>query len=160
MGREACSWMGLLVLAGCVGAPAGSGDCGAGEDAMRIPVRIQAEDGPVVIEAEVADDPAERSRGLMHRTCLGDRRGMLFLFPQAAQQAFWMKNTLISLDMIFIRSDRTVLGVVAEAEPETLTSRRVPGRSQFVLEIAGGEAARLGIEAGQRVEFMAPVPER
>jgi len=158
--RAGWLWIGLLSIGSCAGSSAESDDCGAEEDAFRIPVTIHAEDGPVVFQAEVADDPAERSRGLMHRTCLGEREGMLFLFPRERQQAFWMKNTLISLDMIFIRADRTVLGVVAEAEPETLTSRRVPGASQFVLEIAGGEAERLGVAAGQRVEFMAPVPDR
>ncbi|MEM6367361.1 MAG: DUF192 domain-containing protein [Myxococcota bacterium] len=156
--RHCLLGFGLAALGACAGPPAD--ECGAAKDAFRIPVHIVTEEGAVRIQAEVADDESERARGLMFRECLREREGMLFLFPQPRQQSFWMKNTLIPLDMIFIREDRTVLGIVAEAEPQTLTSRRVPGASQYVLELAGGEAARLGIESGQRVDFMAPVPER
>lgn len=85
---------------------------------------------------------------------------MLFVFPREEQQSFWMKNTLIPLDMVFIRADRTILGVVVEAEPQTLSPRSVPGRSQYVLELRGGTAPRRGIEAGQTVRFLAPSAER
>jgi uncharacterized membrane protein (UPF0127 family) len=71
-----------------------------------------------------------------------------------------MRNTLISLDMIFIRADRTVLGVVERATPRTDAPRAVPGPSQFVLEVNAGLAREKGIEAGQAVTFLAPVPSR
>jgi uncharacterized membrane protein (UPF0127 family) len=64
-----------------------------------------------------------------------------------------MKNTLIPLDMIFISADHAIVGIVANAEPLTLTARGVSEPSQFVLEIGGGLAARLGIQQGQRVQF-------
>lgn len=127
---------------------------------VRVPITVMTDEGPVTFQAEVADSPDERQRGLMFRTELGAREGMLFLFPVERQLSFWMKNTLIPLDMIFIRSDRTVLGVVHRAKPETLTSRRVPGFSQFVLEVAGGTAESLGIRSGQKVRFMVPPPDR
>ena len=127
---------------------------------FRIPVTVQTETGPVIFQAEIADDPAERTRGLMFRESMDDDHGMLFLFPQPDQLSFWMRNTLIPLDIIFIKSDRTILGVVENAVPETTTSRMVPGLSQFVLEINGGRAAQLGIRAGQKVTFLAPVPDR
>lgn len=85
---------------------------------------------------------------------------MLFLFPSERQLSFWMKNTLIPLDMIFIKADRKVLGVVENAEPLTETSRFVEGNSQFVLEIRGGLSKALGIAAGQTVVFDATIPTR
>jgi hypothetical protein len=150
-------WGLALLFAGCA---SGAEPCGAPDDAFRIPVTIDTETGPATFQAEVADTPAERARGLMFRECLGEDQGMLFLFPRSAQQSFWMRNTLIPLDMIFIRSDRRILGVVREAEPQTDTGRSVPGASQFVLELAGGTAEARGIESGQAVRFMAPLPER
>jgi uncharacterized protein len=124
----------------------------------RIPVTIDTDNGPVVIQAEIADTPDERSRGLMFRTNMGEKEGMLFLFPREEQLSFWMRNTLIPLDMVFIRADKTILGIVENAEPKTETPRRVPGISQFVLELNGGAAAKLGIRAGQTMSFYAPIP--
>ncbi len=125
---------------------------------LRIPVRVEATSGAATFEAEIADTPEARTRGLMFRESLGPSRGMLFLFPSEGPRSFWMKNTLIPLDMIFIRSDRRILGIVENAEPKTTTSRSVPGHSQFVLELNGGTVQRLGIEPGQRVHFVAPIP--
>ena len=127
---------------------------------FRLPVTVQTDEGPITFQAELADDPAERTRGLMFRESMSDEHGMLFLFPVEQQLSFWMKNTLIPLDIVFIRADRTILGIVREAEPETLSSRMVPGASQFVLEINGGLAEKRGIRAGQKVTFIAPLPDR
>ena len=126
----------------------------------RIPVTIETEGGPVTFQAEVVDTPESRARGLMFRESMGRLEGMLFLFPDEAQRSFWMKNTLIPLDMLFIRSDRTILGVAENAVPKTTSSRRVEGGSQFVLEINGGLSKELGLKAGQKVTFYAPVPSR
>lgn len=123
-----------------------------------IPVQILTEDGPVSVRAEVVDTPPLRQRGLMFRQQLPADRGMLFLFPDERPRAFWMRNTLIPLDMVFIRADRQILGVVHQATPKTDAPRRVPGASQFVLELAGGVAKARGIHAGQQVRFMAPIP--
>ena len=127
---------------------------------LRIPVAIEAASGPVLFQAELASTPEERSRGLMHRTQLGEREAMLFLFPSERPLSFWMKNTLIPLDMIFIKANRKVLGIVENAEPLSETSRFVEGTSQFVLEIRGGLAKTLGIDAGQSVVFEAAIPAR
>ena len=107
----------------------------------------------VTFRVELARTPAERETGLMFRKQLDADAGMLFLFERPALQTFWMKNTLIPLDMIFISASLEIVGIVANAEPETLTGRGVPIPSQFVLEIGGGLAAERGIRAGQRVEF-------
>jgi uncharacterized membrane protein (UPF0127 family) len=109
---------------------------------------------PATVYVEVAREPAELQKGLMYRRHMGWDRGMLFVFPREQQQSFWMKNTLIPLDMIFVRSDLTVLGVVHDAEPKTLTSRRVEGPSQFVIETNAGWAKEKGIVPGTRVELL------
>ena len=127
---------------------------------FRIPVSVEGDSGTIIFQSEVADSPDERQKGLMFRESMGDREGMIFLFPAERQRSFWMRNTLIPLDMLFIKADRTVLGIVENAEPKTDTSRSVPGNSQFVLEINGGLSAELGLRAGAQVTFMAPVPDR
>jgi len=78
---------------------------------------------------------------------------MLFLFPVEEQQEFWMKNTPLPLDMIFIDKSNRVVGVAADTKPFTLDPRGVGKPSQFVLEVHAGFSARHGIEAGNRVEF-------
>ncbi|MBT8495729.1 MAG: DUF192 domain-containing protein [Deltaproteobacteria bacterium] len=106
------------------------------------------------VYVEVVSKPAEVQKGLMFRQRMPWNRGMLFLFDREEQQSFWMKNTLISLDMIFVRSDLSVLGVVHDATPKTLTSRRVEGASQFVVETNAGWAKKHGIVPGTKVEFV------
>jgi uncharacterized membrane protein (UPF0127 family) len=102
---------------------------------------------------EVVDTPRAREIGLMFRRELPSDRGMLFIFEDESEHAFWMKNTLIPLDMIFIRSDGTVAGIVHEAEPQTLSPRTVGRPSKFVLEVNGGLAKMLGIVEGQKVNI-------
>jgi uncharacterized membrane protein (UPF0127 family) len=116
-------------------------------------VVIHGSSKPSTFNVELALTSAEHERGLMFREHLADDAGMLFVFERPSQQTFWMKNTLIPLDMIFIRSDRRILGIVANAEPQTLNPRFVPGASQFVLEIRGGLAAERGLGAGDLVEL-------
>ena len=111
-----------------------------------------------VFSVEVAATNEERSKGLMFRRELGARQGMLFLFPKPGRLSFWMKNTLIPLDMIFVSSDWRVVGVVANAVPLTEDPRMVEGESQYVLEFAGGTAAREGIVAGGKVAVKGTLP--
>ena len=128
-------------------------------DVARVPVAA----GPVVvlhppgrevtIRVEIARTDEERTRGLMYREHMDADAGMIFLFPAAEPLSFWMKNTYIPLDMIFIGADQRVVGVVENAEPRTLTSRKVEGRSRFVLEVNGGLTAQIGLRPGSPVEF-------
>lgn len=106
---------------------------------------------PVTVQVEVVQTPAARQRGLMYRKQLGAAEGMLFIFESARQQSFWMRNTYIPLDMLFIRPDMTVLGVVENAEPLTETPRQVQGASQYVLEVNAGFARRHGVGPGTLV---------
>ncbi|GAB4198385.1 MAG: hypothetical protein OHK0013_07420 [Sandaracinaceae bacterium] len=108
---------------------------------------------PVAVTVEVARTPAETQRGLMFRRHLEPDRGMLFQFARSRHLTFWMHNTFIPLDMVFITSDMRVLGVVENATPETDDPREVEGESQFVLEVNAGFAREHGIVAGTRVRF-------
>ena len=106
----------------------------------------------IKFEVELATNDAERSRGLMYRKQLGAYDGMLFDFYQEMPVSFWMKNTLIPLDMVFIAADGTVKHVHANAVP--LSTDAVPsgGPVRAVLEINGGSAALLSIKPGDKVK--------
>ena len=104
-------------------------------------------------QVEVADTPAKRELGLQYRRELASDRGMIFLFPNESHHSFWMKNTPISLDMIFINRDRKIVGIVEQAVPFSTDSRSVPAASQFVLEINGGLAGRYGVKVGDSIVF-------
>ncbi|HEY2919541.1 MAG TPA: DUF192 domain-containing protein [Candidatus Binatia bacterium] len=102
---------------------------------------------------EIADTAGKREMGLQYRRNLADDRGMIFLFPSESPQTFWMKNTPISLDMIFINRDRKIVGIVERTVPFSLDSRSVTAPSQYVLEINAGLARRYGIQTGDSVRF-------
>lgn len=112
-------------------------------------VELRTETGAMVrFAVEIADSPEERSRGLMHRKSLPKSSGMLFLFDEPHRASFWMRNTLIPLDMIFAGPDGTVKSVHAEAVPGDLTPITGGDGIQSVLEINGGLARALGIGPG------------
>ncbi|MET0295212.1 MAG: DUF192 domain-containing protein [Phenylobacterium sp.] len=102
-------------------------------------------------KVELADTDEERRRGLMYRKSLGGDRGMLFDFFDEAPRAFWMRNTLIPLDMIFIRANGLIRSIAHEAQPLDETPIPSGGPVRAVLEIAGGRARQLGILPGDRV---------
>ena len=105
------------------------------------------------VRVEVARDEASRTRGLMERSSLAADAGMLFVFDESDVHTFWMRNTLIPLDMIFVDDAGRVVGVVERAEPLTLSPRDVGVPSRYVLEVNGGWAAAHGVKAGDRVRF-------
>jgi uncharacterized membrane protein (UPF0127 family) len=102
-------------------------------------------------EVEVADTDAAREYGLMYRKSLAPNRGMLFDFKSPQPVAFWMKNTLIPLDMLFIASDGRVISIARNATPMSETPIPSGGDVLGVLEIRGGRAAEIGVEPGDRV---------
>jgi hypothetical protein len=108
---------------------------------------------PVRVTVEMARTAEERRKGLMYRQNLAPDAGMLFWFEDDEIHSFWMKNTLIPLDMIFIRADGTVAGVVENAEPRTLESRSIGKTSRHVLEVNGGFSRAHGIVEGTRVTY-------
>ncbi len=108
--------------------------------------------GPHTFEVEIAKNEAAREKGLMFRRFMPADRGMLFEFERNERVAFWMKNTYIPLDMIFIAPDGLVTHVAADAEP--LSEAIVPsgGPCDAVLELNGGMAAAIGLKAGDEVK--------
>ncbi len=102
---------------------------------------------------EVASNGAERSRGLMYRTELPQNAGMLFSWAGEARRSFWMKNTCLPLDMLFLSRDGTIVGIVEQVPPMNLTSRSVPCPAAHVLEVNAGYARAHEIEPGQKVAF-------
>jgi uncharacterized membrane protein (UPF0127 family) len=103
--------------------------------------------GPVAFSVEIADDPGERERGLMFREDLPDNHGMLFVFDQTGQVGFWMKNTPMALDLIFI-DPKGMIAAVRRGEPESVAVIAPDVATRYVLELEAGTAARAGLKTG------------
>ena len=116
-------------------------------------LEIQTESDVLEFHIEIADDEVERSRGLMFRESLDEMSGMLFIYPSPRVASFWMKNTLISLDMVFIDAEGRVASIAAETMPLSLKSVSSGVPVLTVLEIDGGDAERLGISVGDTVKW-------
>jgi uncharacterized membrane protein (UPF0127 family) len=102
---------------------------------------------------EVARSPQEQATGLMNRESLAPDRGMIFPYDPPEMAAFWMKNTLIPLDMIFVRKDGTIARIEANTIPLSLESVPAGEPVAAVLEVAGGRSAELGIGPGDKVNW-------
>jgi uncharacterized protein len=116
-------------------------------------LEIASKNGVHVFAVEIADTEAEREKGLMFRKNLPEGQGMLFDFHQEQEVSFWMKNTYIPLDMIFIQGNGRILHIVENAKP--LSEQIIPsgGPVLAVLEVAGGTVRQLGIAPGDRVAY-------
>jgi uncharacterized protein len=132
----------LLVGAACVRAGAPDGPR----------VLVESREGTHLVRVELAADEPSRARGLMFRKELDDDRGMLFVFDEEGEHSFWMKNTLIPLDMIFVDGSGRITGFVERAQPLDLRPRS-GGPSRWVLEVPGGWVARKGVRVGDRVRL-------
>jgi uncharacterized membrane protein (UPF0127 family) len=141
---------GLLFVAACQGEAAEKGASSLARGA----VRFETARGPWVVKVEIAADDASRARGLMFRRALERDHGMLFVFPSSEEHPFWMHNTPLALDMIFLDETRTVIGVVANASPQTDTPRTVGKPSRYVVEVAAGEAAAHAVGPGTHAAFI------
>ena len=115
------------------------------------PLVIQTAKGPVRFSVEMATTWPQQEQGLMFRKSVAPNAGMLFDFMKDDEQAFWMKNTLIPLDMLFIKKDGRIARIAANAKP--LSTDSIPSYEpvRAVLEIAGGRAAELGLKPGDLV---------
>jgi uncharacterized membrane protein (UPF0127 family) len=140
-GRILLVLIAILMLSGCV---------------KREEIEIQTSEGSVIINAEIADTDEKRERGLMFRKSLGKNDGMLFVFDDEKHVTFWMKDTLIPLDIIFISSNGTINEIKENvqpclAEPCELYSSLYPVK--YVLEVNANFTRSNGIEVGDRVVF-------
>ena len=145
----------FLILAGC-----GEGNAQPAPAPSAIPepatptVQLQPLGGaPIEVQVEVVATPQSRARGLMFRENLPDGTGMLFIFPETRILSFWMRNTPISLDIIFIDPSGTIVNIHPDTVPYSETSLPSSQPARFVLEVPGGWCARLGVRAGDQVEL-------
>jgi len=110
-----------------------------------------------VVAVEIAADDERRAQGLMYRDRLDPGQGMLFLFPEENVLSFWMKNTRIPLDMIFLDSDRRIAGIVESAPPckfDPCPSYGPNAIARYVLEVGGGQAKAHGLKKGDVLQFV------
>ena len=114
-------------------------------------ITIDTKSGPHSFSVEVAADDESRERGLMYRTAMAPDAGMLFDFHTPQSVAFWMENTVLPLDMLFVKSDGTIARIKANATPYSRENIPSGEPVQLVIELNGGRAAALGIVEGARV---------
>lgn len=119
---------------------------------QRDTLKITTSSGTHTFEIEVAETDEQKARGLMFRRTLEPNAGMLFPYLPPQEITMWMKNTYISLDMVFIKSDGHVLRVAERTEPFSERVIASEGNAAAVLEVIAGTAARLGIKPGDKVE--------
>ena len=112
---------------------------------------VETAAGERVFNVEVVREETERNRGLMYRKTLTDNAGMLFDYDPPQEVAFWMKNTLISLDIIFMDANGRIITIAADTTPLSLDRIPSHGVARGVLEIKGGLVAKRGIKVGDRV---------
>lgn len=122
------------------------------ENGLRlVPLSISSNGKQHDFTVELAATAEEQGRGLMFRTDLAPDRGMIFPFSRARMASFWMKNTVIPLDIIFVRNDGTIESIAANTTPYSLDPVESGEPVTAVLELAGGRAAELAIEPGDKV---------
>lgn len=120
-----------------------------------VPVTIRTSAGnEIVVRVEVVASQKAREKGLMFRTELREGTGMLFVFDDEREHPFWMKNTLIPLDILFIDSKRKIVGIVHNARPLSEESLSVGRASRFVLELPGGFCTKNNVHRGDSVDFV------
>jgi uncharacterized protein len=124
---------------------------GGAEAASVQPLEIVTKSGVQVFSVEMATTEEEKTTGLMYRKELADGHGMLFDFSPEQQVSMWMKNTFISLDMIFIRADGRILRIAENTEPQSTKIIPSGGLAKGVLEVIAGTAKKYGIAPGDRV---------
>lgn len=135
-------WLAVWIVAAC-----------AADDPRSI-VTLYPQNGTALrVSVEIADTHEKRALGLMYRRELPELHGMLFFFPRQEPQSFWMKNTPLPLDIIFIDSSLTIVSIAQNTTP--FSEKMIPSGkpAQFVLEVNGGFCQRHGIVAGSRVEL-------
>lgn len=144
----------VAVLALAPGCKGNAGEVGSQKSVLSvIDLQIATAAKTHNFKVEVASTPEEQSRGLMFRESLPPFGGMLFPMNPPRPASFWMKDTVIALDMIFIRKDGTIARIAAETVPYSLVPVESGEPVAAVLELSGGRAAQLGIREGDKVSW-------
>ncbi len=142
---------GRVSLGGDGGAPAPEPPADPFPALQTTELEVETASGKHAFRAWIAADDAARTRGLMYVRDLPPDRGMLFVFEQPQFAGFWMKNTYLSLDLIFIAQDGTVVNIAPDAEPLSLQPIESAAPVRYVLELVAGTAAKIGLKAGDRI---------
>jgi uncharacterized membrane protein (UPF0127 family) len=146
------AFCGLLLLGGC-----GSGGVSADDGAVKGPsITLNTQKGKTVIEVEIADTMEDRTKGLMYRKSIPENFGMFFIFDEEAEHDFWMKNTLIPLDMIFFDRNYKVVKIVHNAQPckkDPCMVYSTDKVSKYVLEVNAGLGDKIGLKEGDSAEL-------
>lgn len=110
----------------------------------------------ILFHVEIADTPKKRAQGLMHRTHLPEKYGMLFVFEHSGRHSFWMKNTLISLDLIYLDNNFLIVDIISNAPPKS--SKIITSKTDYnyVFEVSAGTAKKLNINIGDRFILSKP----
>lgn len=146
------------LVATCLATVAWAGAIDQGEPLENFPrdsVTVASGDARHHFEVWVADTPSRQTQGLMYVRGLDARHGMLFVFDRPRYASFWMRNTYVALDLLFIAADGRILNIARDAVPLSTTPIESAGPVTGVLELVAGTTGRLGIEAGDRVEHPA-----
>lgn len=149
-----------LLLAACAASPAESSGAAASRAAVHpvsglavVPLSVTSGEKVHRFRVEVARSSQEQGMGLMFRAAMGPDEGMIFPMDPPRGAAFWMKNTVIPLDIIFVGVDGRIINIAANAVPYSLEPLESAGPVKGVLELNGGRAAQLGIATGDRVDW-------
>jgi len=105
------------------------------------------------IDIEIASSDSSRTYGLMFRKSMDDTKGMLFIFDEAGPQSFWMKNTIMSLDMLFVNEDKEIVKIHKNTKPYSTDSYPSVKPSMYVVEVTAGFTEKYGIKEGDRIAF-------
>ena len=151
----------LAVLAACSPITADAGQKAAAVAPSRhpesglavVPLTITSTNGRHPFRVEVARSEPEQAKGLMFRTAMGANEGMIFPMEPARHASFWMKNTVIALDLVFIGPDKRIESIAANAVPYSLSPIDSRGTVSAVLELNAGRAAQLGLAPGDRIAW-------
>lgn len=143
-----CPYSVVSLFTGLAVLTASGAQAACSEDA----VSLRGDFGQAQFSVEVADDPAERAQGLMFVEQMGTMEGMLFVYDTPQSVSFWMRNTLIPLDMVFVDENGVVRSIHSMAQPLDETPIFGGEGIQFVLEINGGMAERLGLSVGDEMQ--------
>ena len=146
-------WAGCALWAVCAGADntINQPDAPPAFETSDIKLLLGGARSPVTFTVKLAKSAEQRRYGLMFTPDLPDRHGMLFVFETDAVRRFWMKNTQIPLDMLFFDSAGRLVSLIRSAAPFSLTPRASTGPARYVLEINGGDAAKMGVQPDARL---------